>query len=423
MPNPLRFIWIWVSALVILSTLVVAVTYVVDPYDVFGTPRRADLNLLKPGAKNRSMLAKTYQIGRARPATVLIGASSTHIGVDAADPAWPAAMRPVFNYAIPGGYSMATNLITLREAISVGDVKQAVVFLEVQNFLVPQHGEAVLTEDDRRLHLLADGRPNADRPIQVARDIFLSLFTMGALVDSAVTVLGQGKPDTLDLAPNGSSTEAVFINAARADGMHDLFAQKVEFDAARVAFSVKAMTNWQGPLPNLDIVADLIEMARAHHVHLIVVITPRHVDALEQYYGAGLWPRVEQAKAELADLVARKGGGDVVLWDFLDYTPYATEVVPAAGDRHTPTKWFWESTHFKKTLGHLMIARINGAPSPDFGAILTPDSVAARNKAVLQQRGAFICGANAGAAGSKIPAGDACPAAAGTGMRDNRLNG
>ena len=111
---------------------------------------------------------------------------------------------------------------------------------------------------------------------------------------------------------------------------------------------------------------------------------------MELYWRAGLWPRIEELKEQLTDMVARKDHG-VVLWDFMDYSSYSTEPVPPAGDRHTPTKWFWEGAHFKKSLGHLIIARINGAPSPDFGTTLTPDTVAARNAEVRAQRDAAVC--------------------------------
>ncbi len=390
MPNPSRFIVIWAACLLALAAAVVAVNYVVDPYEVFGSPRIAGINLLKPSAKNHAMLAKTYQVARAHPATVLIGSSSTHIGIDAADPAWPRAMQPIYNYGIPGGYDTSASLDTLREAIFLGGVKNAIVFLDFQNFFVPEQKSASLTEDDRRFHLLTDGRPNPHRAAQVASDMFLSLATMGALIDSLTTVAGQRSANLLNLAPNGSSTEADFSNAARTDGMHDLFAQKDAFEAERAAWLAQEMATWKGPLPNLDIIRAIIALARANDVSLTLVITPHHADALELYWRDGLWPRVEQLKRELADIVAAAGPG-VVLWDFMDYSPYTTEPVPPAGDRHTPTHWFWEPTHFKKQLGHIMIQRINGAGTPDFGAILTPDTVEARNEAVRAHRQSLVC--------------------------------
>ena len=390
MASPLRFILAWIACLLALAAAVVAVNYIIDPYDVFGTPRYAHLNLLKPAPKTHPLLSKTYQIGRAHPATVLIGSSPTYLGLDANDKAWPKALQPVYNYGIPGNYSPSIGLQTLREAIAVGDIKQAVVFIDFQNFFVPERLADAPTEDDRRFHRLADGAPNPDRPEQVGLDMFLALFTMGALVDSGATVLRQTDPNALNLSPNGTATESDFANAARWDGMHDLFAQKADSEAAAAAVIARGLAGWQGPMPNLDAVAQIIDLAIAHHVKLTLVIAPHHASSMELYWRVGLWPRVEELKQQLADMVARKDHG-VVLWDFMDYSSYSTEPVPPAGDRHTPTQWFWEATHFKQPLGHLIIARINGAQSPDFGRILTPETVAARNAEVRAQRDAVVC--------------------------------
>ncbi len=130
--------------------------------------------------------------------------------------------------------------------------------------------------------------------------MFLSLATMDALVDSVKTIVGQSNPSLLDLAPNGSSTEADFVDAARSDGMHDLFAQKEDFEKERAEQLKQVMANWKGPLPDLDQVVAIAEFARAHDVKLTLAIVPHHIDGLEIYWRIGLWPRVEQLKVELS---------------------------------------------------------------------------------------------------------------------------
>ncbi len=413
MLGPVRFLWIWLACLLGFAAVVAGVNLLVDPYDVFGTPRIAGISALKPAAKNHAMLAKTYQVARAHPVTVLIGSSSTHIGIDAADPAWPEAMRPVYNYGIPGGYATSTSLETLREAIGRGGVRYAIVFLDFQNFFVPEKPATTRGEDARRFHLLPDGSDNPDRPGQVASDMFLSLATAGAFVDSLTTVAGQRSANLLNLAPDGSSNEADFSNAVRSDGMHDLFAQKEAFELERAVWLRRAMAGWAGTLPNLDIVASMIDLCRAHAVKLTLVITPHHADALELYWRTGLWPRVEQLKAELAGMVASRDA-DVPVWDFMDYSAFSIEAVPPQGDRRTATRWFWEPTHFKKQLGHIMIEEIVASEASRFGTILTPDTVAGRNQAVRAQRQAAVCGGGAvllTALAAKID--DGCARAAG----------
>lgn len=391
MANSRRFVQTWIVALLALAGLVVTLNLLVDPYDVFGTPRIAGLSLLKPGAKNHAMLAKTYQEARARPATVLIGSSSTHIGVDAAAEAWPRAMRPVYNYGIPGGAGVSTRLDTLRESIFNGPIQNAVVFLDFQDFFAVSPSGDGRSEDERRFHLTPNGRPNPDRPWQMADDMFLSLLTMGSLADSLKTVVFQQDPTLLDLAVDGSSNEADFRNAYLADGMHDLFAQKDDYEVERANRLKRLLAQWHGSLPGVDTVRAIIELARTNHVKLTLVITPHHGDALEVYWRVGLWPRIEQLKAELATLVGEQGG-DVTLWDFVSYDPLNTEAVPTAGDRRTATRWFWEPSHFKKRLGTVLIQRMFGEGGPQYGTRLTPDTVEAINHQVSEQRQRRVCG-------------------------------
>jgi hypothetical protein len=390
MESPRAFLRTWITGLAGLALLVGVINLCVDPYDVFGMPRIAGISLRKPVTKNHAMLAKTFQVARAHPLTVLIGSSSVHVGVDAAAPTWPAALRPVYNYGIPGAYETSTSLRTLQEAVATGGVRNAVVFLDFQNFFSPENPDPALLEADRRFRFLPDGMPNPDSRLQRANDMFLSIGTMGALLDSLTTVALQRQSNVLNLAADGSGTEADFIHAARSDGMHDLFAQKDAFEAKRAEKVARIMARWRGTLPDIDAVAAIIAFARAHDVKLTLVIGPHHVDAVELYWRAGLWPRVEQLKRELTTLVAAQAGA-VTLWDFLDYSSFNTEPIPEAGDRRTPTSWFWEPTHFKKQLGEVMIQRMFGTDAPSFGTELTLNNLAAHNASIRADRYTLVC--------------------------------
>jgi hypothetical protein len=362
---------------------------VVNPYDVLAEVRITGINMLKPGVKNHIAMTKAYQIERARPATVVLGTSRAYIGIDAGSSAWPAAMRPVYNYGIPGYQVTSLLFPTLQEAYTTGGLRHAVVVLDYQAFLDPDK-QLLRSEDDRRLRLLNDGTPNPERFAQRRSDVFLSLLTMGALVDSIKTILVQQSGDrALNLLADGTASDADFANAARADGMNALFAQKDQFEEGRAQDIAAVLAGWQGSMPNLASVREMISFCRNHGVTLTLVLGPAHSDALEQYRAIGLWPRIEQLKFDLAALVGESDGTTIALWDFLEYVSYTTEVVPPPGDRTTMLRWFWEPVHFRKTLGDVMLQRIFEGTPDGFGVRLTPSIVAARNKQVRAQRDAW----------------------------------
>jgi hypothetical protein len=370
--------------------VVCAVNVVVNPYDLFPWTRIPGVNVLKPAIKNHAALTKTYQVERARPVTAVLGTSRVYLGIDSASPAWPESYRPVYNYGLPGTNMSRSLLRELREAWSTGNLRHVVAFLDFPAFLEPDrpvHGE----EDERRLKFLDDGAPNHAWRMQRVDDAFLSVFTLAALSDSARTILDQGRGDrVLDLRLDGTSTDADFADAARAEGMNAVFAQKDEDILGGLPRLQHALADWHGLMPNLGIVRDMIRFCRAHDLTLTLILGSSHVDSMEIFRRAGLWPRVEQLKNDIASLVAEANSETVTAWDFVEYSPYTTERLPPPGDLTTNVRWFWEPAHFKRALGDVMLRRVFLGMPADFGAPLTAATVNARNQAVREQQESFI---------------------------------
>jgi len=71
------------------------------------------------------------------------------------------------------------------------------------------------------------------------------------------------------------------------------------------------------------------------------------------------------------------------LWDFSGYNSLTTEDVPPDGDSETQMKWYWESSHYKKELGDLVLDRIfdyhhsRRIVPDDFGILLTSENITA----------------------------------------------
>lgn len=384
-----RFLVIWSVALVAILAIVVAVNTVVDPYDRFGWQRISGVNLLKPAVKNHSALTKAYQVERARPVTAVLGTSRAYLGIDAGSPCWPRSFHPVYNYGLPGTTMGRSLLRELWQAWGTGRLRHVVAILDFPAFFAPDPPVGD-DEDQRRLMFLDDGALNNGLQAQRLDDAFLATFSLAAFTDSVTTILSQGGGDRiLDLRPDGTSTEADFLTAARAEGMNAVFAQKDEFNLSRIAGFQRLLVNWREPMPNMDVIREIIGFCRDHDVTLILILAASHADELEIYRRAGLWPRVEQVKMDLATIVAEAHSDTVTVWDFVEYASYTTEKLPPAGDTVTSLRWFWEPVHFKRALGEVMLRRVFAGTPDGFGARLTPATVGSRNDVVRDQQRQF----------------------------------
>jgi len=131
----------------------------------------------------------------------------------------------------------------------------------------------------------------------------------------------------------------------------------------------------------------VLRIAGENGVDVQLVIYPYHLLLMLQIEAAGLWPLLEQWKADVAALSdeARRRGVRVTLWDFSCPDRLTAEAVPGDRERKATMRWYWEAGHFKKELGDLVLARVFGQDDQysgeGFGVQLTSENAAARNNA------------------------------------------
>jgi hypothetical protein len=380
MTAPLRFCVQWLCCVIALLSSVAAWNAMVDPYDVIGTPRVPGFNAFKVMAPRHTLLAKSYQVRRVSPVTVLAGSSLVNIGLDPDSAVWPAAMRPVYNFGLPAA-DLAGIYRSLRYAYANGHVKYAIVALEFENFLIPIESAA-----------RDDGLPGEASLVSRLRDRFLATVPFAALQDSVRTVLRQRDHPALDLAPNGAIGEAGFIQLARRDGEYALFAKSVAEERAHVSRAAAMLATSHGTIPNLKVVGDIIDFCETHGIALTLLIPPSHAALLDIFDDAGLWRMFEAWKSALAQLAAAHGQRPVPLWDFSGYDAYSTERLPASGDRKTATSWYWDAVHFKRVIGEKILSRMLTGEPLGFGIPLKPENLAAHLAGEESDHAAYLCG-------------------------------
>lgn len=376
--SPRRYL-LWMASTVLameLAALALAVT--VDPYRMFGTRPILVLTALKPRIYQQTGIAKTYALERVRPNTVLLGNSRTEIGLDPASPVWPADMRPVFN-ASEAGRGLFIEWRMLQEAVAAGPLEHAVLGLDIIDFISVgdgAQGPAPVDADEKRLLVDRAGHANAMRQAQMLRDRIASTLTIDAVADSLVTLFDQNPETSVTMTRDGFNPLHEYRVLARRVGYAGLFEQKNA--VYRAQYSDYPKRDFADPAANSSFqsLGRIIATARDRNLKLVLYIHPYHADYLEMLHALGLWPSFEAWKRALVAVVAaaKRGGSDIVLYDFSGYDRFSTEHVPPPGDLRSEMRWYWEPGHYKSALGDQILRRILGLDD-GWGRVLDPATI------------------------------------------------
>ena len=369
--------WSSITALCLCAAAVVNV--IVDPYSVYGLVDLRGLNHVKPHAGTHGEAAKMHMLARAAPVALVLGNSRAEVGFDPEHAAWPQAMRPVFNAALPGT-GPGTSLQFLRHALAVarqtgGPAPRLVVWgVDFMDFLpspqsLPATTKSVIASEGGDLRTVT-GRMQAT-------------LTLDALLDSLATVAAQRDPYSQHLTAQGFNPMRDYERIAAQEGYRALFRQRSESQ-------VRTLVAWAAlsPRPRVDqaeefeTVRQVMALCAQEGIELKIVLYPYHARLLHAVRLAGIWSELEAWKMALVRTVAEESlrlGSRVPVWDFALFNSRMVEMVPRPGDRQSVLLGYWEAGHFKQALGDLVLARVLDAVAVDdeFGLQLSSLNVPA----------------------------------------------
>lgn len=380
MATYLRF---WFIILATLLAATILLNYWVDPYGLYRTYAYGNGDW-KPDGAAQGGLMKPYLVLRYAPRTLILGNSRAEVGFDPADAAWPKSAQPVFNLALPGtGTRVARRLF--EHVLASHPPQNVVLGVDFMDFLVEPDARPGEPEITRRLLVLPDGRINNRRWQQTMLDGAVTLASLDALLHSIDTLRVRGKPGAAHLTATGFNPMHDYEQIARDEGYFNMFRQRdIENIHAYQKRPKNLFSRGTHTSPAFTDVTAILDAARARGIHVQVVIYPYHGHLLETLRLTHTWLLFETWKRELAYRVAAHGRASATLWDFSGYHHYAREAVPPANDKQTDVRDYWEAGHFKKELGHQLLARLSGKGDPAFGVVLTPENVDAHLSAIRQ---------------------------------------
>lgn len=380
----------WLLAAVVLGCLLVTALVVsIDPYRLYQRVQIPGWTSLRPAPEHFQEEIKLTVARKLGANVVVLGNSRAEWGIDPAPLARDKG-EVAYNLAISGS-GIHTSRSELAYLQSVQALPQRIVLgMEFLDFPVDGDGRP-----DR-----AD-TPASGFPIDGYKWRFDTLFSMTALADSLTTIRVQRGLETTLVTANGYNPMLEYAKYARDEGYYAIFRQRAEEYASSFQRKPRALVyRATGSSPAWDDLRSMLALAGQHQRTLQLIIYPYHAQLLALFEQAGLWPLFEQWKQRLAEEVAQAQrqypDSHISLWDFSGFSPYQCEAIPAKGDRHRVTRWYWEAGHFKQSLGALILQRLNaGAPAERSGEgaaaalpfdLLTPATLAQNRQRIAAER-------------------------------------
>ena len=357
--DPCRsYLW-WFFVTTLASVLLAgAFNVIVDPLNIFGTPRLRGFNLVKPHLDHHRELTRWRQAQRQCPTAVILGNSRAEIGFDPEHPAFAQRGLNAVNQAVPGTDAV-TAYRQLRWLQSIACMPKLVVLgVEFFDFL----GNA----PPRDLATLA-AAPPPGLDAAVLAEVVFSLTSLG---DAMATVALQHASYPATLTERGFNPLRNYLAEVAKSGHQALFRQRAVENAKMWARKPRQI-HPAGAAQSEDAqaVQAILGMAQASGSQVHLVIYPYHAQMRLMMAQMGLSELFNDWKRDLVlvagQAAARPGArsGAVSVWDFSGLSPYTQEPIPAAADRLTALQYFWEAGHFKKALGDQVLSTLLGAPT------------------------------------------------------------
>ncbi|MEO6422604.1 MAG: hypothetical protein ABIR84_08000 [Candidatus Nitrotoga sp.] len=377
------YLRIWLISVLILLIGAVSLNYWVDPYGLYQPYSDGDW---KPHATTQGELVKPYRVLKHSAGTLILGNSRSEVGFNPEDAAWPESAQPIYNLALPGtGTRVARRLFEHVLAANTNRPQTILLGLDFMDFLVSPDASKWEPEINHRLLIKPDGQINNWRWLQMMLDGAVTLASLDAVLHSIDTMRVHGQTEIAHLTAAGFNPMHDYSRIARNEGYFNLFRQwdienmRVYQNRPKYLFSRGTHTS-----PAFEDVTAILDTAHTHGIQVKIIIYPYHAHLLEIFRITNSWDIFEDWKRELAYLVANHNRDQVTLWDFSGYHHFARETVPTIGDKQTAVNNYWEAGHFKKELGHQILARLSGEGDAAFGVVLTPANVNTHLQSIRQ---------------------------------------
>ena len=325
-----------------------AVNRFVDPYRLRVLERTPQALTEAQGAFLHTALA----VAAVKPKAVILGTSRAANALEASHPRFRPDDAPVMNLAL-GAASIRQTRLMLVHAHESSGVRKAVIGLDLEAFL----GASRPDFEPAALRGNRDSEPEWIVLVRAmtSRDMFFAAIGSWA----GGLVAANAKPDAA--APKDRFQDR--LNSLEGQRGLVWITEFNNFYAQLPLLFPGASDAWRADGRRANAMRDfreLLDYARANDIELRMFVSPVHARYLEWYRRVGWWPLFENCKRALAESLQEEAKGaparrPFTIWDFSGFHPLATEPVPRIGDLRSRMRWYWESSHYSRATGDLIL--------------------------------------------------------------------
>ena len=338
-----------------------SVSYLLDPFGYFRLNGLRTTSLLGNRVWGGDRPAKALALPWLRPNTLLLGNSRVKLGFDVDDPDMQKYIGNAYNLAIGGATLDDINKFT-SYALSYHVPSNIIIGLDFGQFAranrasIPtfmEHDTTVMGRIAGTLHRLS-----------------FALWAKNALMNAA----GMSYK-THSHYLNGSKNIVAKENHIRKHGSKARSQIIERIVATRITRDTYTLTYKS----RVDILNQLSGYACKNSIRVKLFISPPHIRQLLLLKIIGLQEQFYNWKRDLTHITEqyRAKGCNIDLVDFSGISEYTTEPFPPNGYSPTSPKWYWESNHYKPTLGKLIMHRLwdHNSAHHNFGASLNSATI------------------------------------------------
>ncbi|MCX4026810.1 hypothetical protein H0A36_01405 [Endozoicomonas sp. SM1973] len=362
-----------------LASMVILFNWLVDPYLLFGTPRISGLNYYKADINNYVRVTKAYQPSKMSWDTLIVGNSRVEMGLDPTHQCFQG--RQVYNLAVPGA-SIKMQLHYALNLIYQKDIKEIYLGVDFTDFLIGQVEYDNQQKEDRlytvqRMKYTKNGDRNTIYQWQYLIDNYQSLFTLNALFSSFKTVIQQ-IPTASDRTNNGFNPARDYLTVINTEGAVALFSQKLPQLDVRLSRPTYLFDKAGNRSNKFDELAAFLQITKQRKIKINIFTNPFHNNYWNLINKYNHTTNYQQWQQMLLDVLEVSKHPFLAFWDFANDRRFGNEQPTMVKTKGEALQWFWEPSHYRKSLGDIMLNVMNqpncNIASEQFGAQLMVSS-------------------------------------------------